>query len=68
MYEPLLILSSMQSKRSRFDNKKAGNRKMPITFLDVRNLGNFSSNLIQKKINMFVTLDMCTRDLKVMNI
>ena len=34
----------------------------------VRNLDNFSSNLIQKKINMFVILDMCTCDLKVMNI
>ena len=33
-----------------------------------RNLGNFSSNLIQKKINMFVTLDMCTCDLNVMSI
>ena len=43
-------------------------RLASITQRDVRNLGKFSTNLIQKIINiMFVTSDMCTCDLSATN-
>ena len=42
-------------------------RLASITQRDVRNLGKFSTNLIQKIIIMFVTLDMCTCDLSATN-
>jgi hypothetical protein len=47
---------------------KATIEKCPSGFLTDRNLGKFSTNLIQKIINnMFVTPDMCMCDLSVDN-
>ena len=48
--------------------RRGGPPSAAMAGLTVRNLGNFSSNLIQEEINIFVTLDMWTCDLNVMNI